>query len=205
MYLARLRLNVSRPAVLWSANPYRVHQRLALACGDDPRLLFRIEDTPEGTQVLVQSHEDGNWEAAFADFPILRGPVDHKPLHLSLQGGKPYRFRLLANPTAKKTTSEEGEKKKKRIGLMNEPDQIAWLSRKLQAGGAHLLGCTAQSHGLVRCKKNPVKDEQLQTHFAVLFEGVLIADDPVRLQETMMQGIGSAKAYGFGLLSLAPA
>ena len=41
------------------------------------------------------------------------------------------------------------------------------------------------------------------THQAVRFEGVLQVVDPVAFQQTLRCGIGSAKGFGFGLLSLA--
>jgi CRISPR system Cascade subunit CasE len=40
---------------------------------------------------------------------------------------------------------------------------------------------------------------------SVLFEGVLEITDAERFQKTLEAGIGSGKAYGFGLLSIAPA
>jgi len=198
MYLARLRLNQSRIATLWASNPYRVHQRLMMACDGDPRLLFRIEDTPEGeTQVLVQSHVEPNWQLAFHDFDVLRCPPEHKAFDLHLQPGRVYRFRLLANPTVKRNGN--------RLGLFKEEDQRSWLTRKMEDAGAKLVSTIAAPRGLQRCDKNPAKDEHVATHFAVLFEGVLQAQDPGRLKEVVECGIGAAKGYGFGLLSLAPA
>jgi CRISPR system Cascade subunit CasE len=41
------------------------------------------------------------------------------------------------------------------------------------------------------------------THLAVQFDGVLEVTDPAKFLETVRQGIGSAKGFGFGLLSLA--
>jgi CRISPR system Cascade subunit CasE len=38
---------------------------------------------------------------------------------------------------------------------------------------------------------------------SVLFEGELIVTDVKAFREALMQGIGSGKAYGFGLLSIA--
>jgi len=38
---------------------------------------------------------------------------------------------------------------------------------------------------------------------AVQFDGLLQVTDPKRLSETVRQGVGSGKAMGFGLLSLA--
>jgi len=38
----------------------------------------------------------------------------------------------------------------------------------------------------------------------VLFEGHLLVTDADRLRETLRAGIGSGKAFGFGLLSVMP-
>jgi len=197
MYLARLRLNRSRMAVTWSANPYRVHQRLAMAFSQrDPRLLFRLEDTPQGTQILVQSQRMPDWGRAFTDLEVLSTPPECKSLELHLEGAHRYRFRLLANPCVKRN--------EKRLGLLREDQQRAWLARKLGEAGAELVACRASPQGHMKSRKNPVKDEASQTHWAVLFEGILLARDPRRLGEAVASGVGPAKGYGFGLLSLAP-
>jgi len=52
-------------------------------------------------------------------------------------------------------------------------------------------------------RKNPAKDGARQFHLAVQFDGRLRVTDPGALKEAVRSGIGSAKAYGFGLLSLA--
>ncbi len=203
MYLSRLQLNTSRAAVGWASNPYRVHQRLMKACDGDPRLLFRIEDTPEGgTQILVQSQVKPNWQLAFADLAVLRCPPEFKPFDLSLQAGRLYRFRLLANPTVKKKSDDD---KPYRLGLTQEADQLAWLTRKLEGAGVKLASCVVMPRGLQHSDKSLAKDEHAATHLAVLFEGVLQAQDPERLEAVVESGIGSAKGFGFGLLSLAPA
>lgn len=43
------------------------------------------------------------------------------------------------------------------------------------------------------------------TFGAVLFEGVLRVTDAAAFRAALERGIGSGKAYGFGLLSVAPA
>ncbi len=197
MFLARLRLNHGRVASLWAANPYRVHQRLMMAYEGEPRLLFRIEESREGTQILVQSHVAPRWPAAFADFPVLQGSPEHKPFEVRLQAQGCYRFRLLANPTIKRNG--------KRLGLLREEEQQAWLARKLTAAGAVLLGYTVASQVLQRSGRNPYKDSTCHTHLAVLFEGVLQVHNPAHLWAAVESGVGAAKGYGFGLLSLARA
>ena len=205
MYLSRLHLNRSRLAVLWASNPYRVHQRLMTACDHDPRLLFRIEENEGDVTILVQSQNCPDWRAAFGDFAVLQTPPEQKSFEPALQTEKRYRFRLLANPTAKKTVEREEEKHKMRIGLFSEESQRDWLTRKFEQAGAELIECKIVPRGRQYSRKNPAKDENHQTHLAVLFEGILMAHDPERLKSALISGVGSAKGYGFGLLSLAPA
>jgi CRISPR system Cascade subunit CasE len=56
--------------------------------------------------------------------------------------------------------------------------------------------------GWVRCGK---EDHSGGRFLAVRFEGVLEVTDPDQLLQTVSEGIGSAKGFGFGLLSLARA
>lgn len=203
MVLSRLRLNRSRAATLWAANLYRVHQRLRMAFSAEPRLLFRVEDLPNnaGTQILIQSHIQPNW-SAFEEFPVLLTPPEHKVFEPILEVGRRYRFRLLANPTVKKK-SPDG--RKVRLSLFKDDEQRTWLTRKLAEAGAKPVTFMAMPRGLQHSHKSPQKDERTQAHFAVLFEGILQVTDPAQLNEAIVNGVGSAKGYGFGLLSLAPA
>jgi len=203
MYLSRLTLNRSRTAMLWSSNPYRVHQRLMMACADDPRLLFRIEAGEQKSQVLVQTHQTPAWNSAFDEFDVLLREPEHKAFDPVLVNDGVYRFRLLANPTAKKTLEKnDGEKHKTRLGIFKEADQIEWLKRKLAESGAELIHWRVNPRGMVYSRKNPQKDNQTQVHYAVLFEGILKVIRSEELLHALQTGIGTAKGYGFGLLSL---
>lgn len=205
MYLSRLTLNASRIALLWISNPYRVHQRLRMACQDDPHLLFRIEENAQGrNQILVQTQNEPAWNKAFSEFPVLSHPPECKLFLPKLNAGYSYRFRLLANPTVKKTIESDGKPKKARIGLLKEEAQQDWLERKIKTAGSKLLASRTWPRGLQHSRRNPAKDETHQTHFAVLFEGILQVDDVSLLQSALETGLGSAKGFGFGLLSLAP-
>jgi CRISPR system Cascade subunit CasE len=205
MYIARLRLNNNWAARKWASNPYRVHQRLMMAYEGDPRLLFRIEEDSQGLQVLIQSHNPPDWTSVFDDFRILTVIPEYKPFTPDLKPGRRYHFRLLANPTVKKTVEINGGKRKQRQGLLYEKDQIAWLERKLEKSGARLVECLIVKQEMVYSRKNPGKEDSEQAHLAVLYEGVLEIMDADLLVEGIGTGFGSAKGYGFGLLSLAPA
>lgn len=195
IYLSSLSINRSRLALGWMANPYRVHQRLCMACDRDPRLLFRIEEQAGEPRILVQSQRPPDWPVAFAAFQVLSAPPDVKEVDMKLLHGQRCRFRLLANPAVKK----DG----RRLGLIVEADQRSWLTRKLGAAGADLLGCWVINRGLQKSTKKPTGGEELLTHQAVLFEGALQVREPPRLVQAVESGIGPAKGLGFGLLSLA--
>jgi len=53
-------------------------------------------------------------------------------------------------------------------------------------------------------RKRDATREHATTHVAVVFEGLLRVTDANAFQETLIHGIGSAKAFGFGLVSVAP-
>jgi CRISPR system Cascade subunit CasE len=195
MYLAKYSINDSRKALVWISNPYRVHQRLMMAYDGEKRLLFRIEKQKSSTQILVQSHQEPNWSAAFDDFSVLSGTPQYKQYNPALRENGLYRFRLLANPVV----TRDG----KRQGIFKSDAQLDWLQRKFKEAGCELLGCIIQEGGFQRSSKNPAVETGLQTHFAVLFEGGLKVLDPEKALAAVENGIGPAKGYGFGLLSLA--
>lgn len=195
MYLTRFTINRSRIALGWISNPYRVHQRLRMAYPEEARLLFRIEEYSNTPILLVQSSEKPDWQNAFADFDILAAEPETKYFELNISPGGVYSFRLLANPTV----TREG----KRLGLLKEEDQRAWLERQIVKAGAELLGCQVKKCGLKKSSKNPAKDNGKQTHLSVLYDGVIKVTDPDLVAQAVRAGIGPAKGYGFGLLSLA--
>ena len=111
-------------------------------------------------------------------------------------------FRLRANPTVKRRFPNGDHK---RVGIYRPEEQIAWLERKGELGGFRVLSVRTchelEAGGRIQ--------RQGETHklklLTVRFDGISQVTNPERLQETLRQGIGSGKGFGFGLLSLAPA
>ena len=219
MFLSELLLNPgNRQARRDLSSSYELHRTLLRAFPDQDdggsgRVLFRIEPNQEGRppKVLVQSAEEPDWSFhANSEYAEVRGPkhvhfvaqngrnADQRKDAVTVQRGDPFRFRLLANPTVKRN--------KKRHGLFQEEDQIAWLERKGQLGGFRFdrERLLVVPTGRIRSQKNS-GDGKTTTlfHYAVRFDGVLQAEEPQRFVETLESGIGSAKGFGFGLLSLA--
>jgi CRISPR system Cascade subunit CasE len=199
MYLSCLDLDpdpTRRLTRLWLSNPYRIHQRLCLAFREPGRVLFRLEERPN-LRLLVQSPGEPDWQLAFADHPVLSAPPRSKPFRPALVVGQRLRFSLRANPTVKRDGS--------RHGLFKEDAQIAWLHRKGEQGGFQPLSVQARGGTVQVSCKSRHHDEGLQRHYAVEFNGLLQIIDVDRFITTLGNGIGSGKAYGFGLLTIAPA
>ena len=190
----------------WLSNPYRVHQRLALAFPGAPpgRLLFRIEDEWSPPRIIVQSGAEADWEAAFGQFAVLASHPQQKPLDIEVSSGEVLRFRLLANPTKRLSAGCPGAKVDgHRVGLLKEDEQRGWLERKADGAGFVPQAVEVRPRSTIVSHKNPAKDRSRQSHLAVQFDGRLRVTDPDRLREALKSGIGTAKGYGFGLLSLA--
>jgi len=207
LYLSRLKLNTRNQETRRDmTQPYELHRTLENAFHNpshsDERVLFRLDYQPreKGWQVLIQSRYAPNW--SFFQQEDRRGYLQAEPQVIAFEPrffkDKTYHFRLLANPTFK-TTNDKGHKV--RFSLPTREKQFDWLSCKMTAAGVSLLDVGVVQEGMRRSRK---EDEGQQTHFAVLFEGLLQVADPDKLRLAVESGIGSAKGFGFGLLSLAP-
>jgi CRISPR system Cascade subunit CasE len=135
--------------------------------------------------------------------------------YAAVQRGMTLLFRLRANPTRRVSPRCESEKNPRfygrRVELYREEDQIAWLGRKAEAHGFRLLAVKVNRDvpNLNTIPESKIKGrrsdtEKSVTFGSVLFEGRLAVTDADRFREVLVQGIGSGKAYGFGLLSIAP-
>lgn len=202
MFMSLIELNPrSRQVQAELRDPYQMHRTLSRAFEDDgdayreARCLFRVDDDDRTGRlsVLVQSRDRPDWEGA--DLPNgyclrIAGPKLFEP---SFREGQMLRFRLRANPTVKR----DG----KRLGLYRETEQHAWLARKAGDNGFHLLDVHARPE---RQQKGVTAHGQQAAFAAVVFEGVLQVTNPGGFMGAVEGGVGAAKAFGFGLLSLAP-
>ena len=77
--------------------------------------------------------------------------------------------------------------------------------RKAESGGFAVRSARVIPEGVHHGRKTDGTSRHDLAFFSVLFEGILEVAEPSRLQETLAEGIGSGKGFGFGLLSLARA
>jgi CRISPR system Cascade subunit CasE len=221
IYLSQLTLNPrSRQVQSELRDPYEMHRTLAKAFGDDKeqweeaRCLFRVEDERGALRVLVQSRCEPQWERLSVRHDYWLGPPRCKEFAPALQAGQVLAFRLRANPTVKR----DG----KRQGLYREEERTAWLHKKGQSHGFALLEVRVRDLGQEHQKQREdgsnfripqlqfgIRNHQQENHThharfsAAQFDGILRVTDPKALVNAIESGIGSAKGFGFGLLSLA--
>lgn len=198
MYLSRLKLNPKNRKVLKEiSNIYMLHKTLMRAFpdkmdGGPGRVLFRLDDTYDGPIILVQSTKEPTWDKIDTDPDYLLEEPDKKRFEPTLRNGQVLAFRLVANPTVKKD--------KKRLGILKEEELWAWFKRKAEMGGFSIVKAFITPLGFMKCGEGD-KDISL---YSVKVDGVLRVDASERFQATLENGIGSGKAFGFGLLSIAP-
>lgn len=202
MYLTRLTLDVrSRTVRRDLGSAYEMHRTLARAFAPDEtsppeRFLWRLETMGVAwgqPVVLVQSALPGRW-VALTDMPgYLPRPPEEKTVELAdlVREGLRMRFRLLANPTATRNG--------KRYGLPGDQDQLAWLSRQGERHGFRVEAAVVTAHDLI----NSRKEGKPLTIQRVLYDGYLAVADSGLLSHALVAGIGPAKAFGCGLLSVA--
>jgi CRISPR system Cascade subunit CasE len=133
----------------------------------------------------------------------------------SLTPGMLLAFRLRANPT--KRLGQKGDPARqdplagKRVALLSEEERLVWLARKAATNGCAIETAEVRPDGIAGATLRGRKEDDARgrahtlTFGAVVFDGMLRVTDPRALFDALAQGIGSGKAYGFGLLSIAPA
>jgi CRISPR system Cascade subunit CasE len=219
-------MNDSIPTCPVEANPLQLTQ--ILVPYEDAVRLLRIRDTYDWHQRIWQAFAGRDGEARDFLIRVDRKEEAYRVLILSRStpikpawcptecfGTKTvpddyfshprYRFSLLANPTRKVRSNRDGERTKngRRMAIIERDQLLEWLKRKAEAGGF-----TFDPEAVRTIPRGPEYFHKNSwahgAHNGVEFQGELSVLDLSRFRETVAAGIGSAKAFGFGLLLLAP-
>jgi CRISPR system Cascade subunit CasE len=208
MYLSKLVLDWrSRQVQAELANRYELHRTLASAFASADytadRLLYRVEMSRQEPPltILLQSATSPNWAALEQKRYLLR-PAETRPYNPQVQAGERFAFRLLANPT-RRLRSQKEDVPGKRVPLYGFDDQQGWIERKAGQHGFQLLAVQVTNLTDEYAYKVIEKERTRLTHHGVRYEGVLQVTDAAHFAQTLAGGIGSAKGFGFGLLSIA--
>jgi len=174
----------------------------------EARILWRLDDEGRHTFLYVTSPdapdlnkltEEAGWETApgavkpYGDF-IRR-----------LRVGSRWGFRLTANPV--RYTKRPGDRRGRRSPHVTVGYQEEWLQEKARQHGFDLT--EGDGHSFILTKRRTLQftrsDSTNRVTIATAqFDGELRVSDAEALRAALRGGIGPAKAYGCGMLTLAP-
>jgi CRISPR system Cascade subunit CasE len=224
-WLARLDVDIQRVYAERFVDSYAWHKCIWRDCfASDPdakrEFLTRLERGERSYRVWILSGREPKqprWctPQNFAVKPIGDAFLSHQY----------YAFDLIANPTkCLNPTTSDGQRilrnnskrtKGKRVAIVRPEELRNWLVRKSQIraldektgveipGGFRIVdGKSLDVSPMV--ENHFRKGEHAAYHGAVRFRGVLEVIDREQFAATYQKGIGSGKAFGFGLLLIAP-
>jgi CRISPR system Cascade subunit CasE len=214
MFLSRFEIHrARREARKLLGSPQAMHA--AVCAGFPPadpsgpgRILWRVDDDGRRALLYVVSptRPDLTHLVEQAGWPTLQGweTRSYSGFLGSLSCGQRWAFRLAANPT--RSTRLAGQERSQRLGHVTAVQQRGWALARAASWGVELLPvgddvAVRVSHRGARGFRRQGATVTLTT---AVFEGQFVVTDPDRLRAALTRGIGPAKAYGCGLMTLAP-
>ncbi|NOG92330.1 MAG: type I-E CRISPR-associated protein Cas6/Cse3/CasE [Armatimonadetes bacterium] len=164
------------------------------------RPLFRFDLEGEYGYLYVQSTQEPNW--ARIPEPIRAHLIG--PLQYEIPAADRLRFRLLARPSWHVPRGRAVNGKQKRYALKTEKEQMEWLLRKGEEHGFSVESCILTERVWHDTKENEQHKGGPKPLIGIQYDGILAVTDREKLHQAIQTGIGPQKAYGFGLLSVAP-
>ncbi|GGJ92641.1 CRISPR-associated endoribonuclease Cse3 [Pilimelia anulata] len=192
---------------------------------ESERVLWRLEPEPHRLRLLVLTRSAPSWAHVVeqAGWPGADGEQvrvrPYAPLLDRVARGRRFAFRLHANPTVStkkiKDPSPQQERhlararpRGVRLAHVTAGQQLTWLVDRLPRWGFApvpntIEGCPVRvaARSTVTIDKN---DGNRVTLGAALFDGVIAVADPELVRRSLLDGVGPGKAYGLGLITLAP-
>ncbi|MFE9558410.1 type I-E CRISPR-associated protein Cas6/Cse3/CasE [Streptomyces sp. NPDC006692] len=206
--LARIRLNPhSRDVQRDLRDATQMHKTLMRllpdGLGPSPRhaggLLFRLDQTDHATTVLVQAAHTIDPARLPTDYGTIE-LKDLTPMFTALRPGLGVRYRITVNPSKTQRLPLEQKGSRGKIIALTGPDADHWWQQRATAAGLHLNTLAPTPLDSVRPRG---KDARPMRHHLTRYDGTATVTDPDALIHALLTGIGRAKPYGAGLLSLA--
>lgn len=225
-WFSRIRLNPARRDCQYLlASPQRVHAAVLAAHplgtsaeGGEARVLWRV-DRPERHRVdlYVASPSRPDFEHLMeqAGWPTVATAevTDYGPFLRRLTKGQTFQFRLTANPV--RSLKRQGSARGVVSPHITATSQLDWLLSRCSDWGfavplidgeptARVVGRGTNQFGRVSRDVDGARRRDAVAVSTATFDGVLEVADAERLRTALVVGMGRAKAYGCGLMTLAP-
>lgn len=216
MYLTRFRINTARRgARRLLSSPQAMHAAVLAAFADPvsggggrPRVLWRVDGTDHRRTLYLVSPtkpdlthlvEETGWPTTEA-----WETRDYSDFLASLREGSRWAFRLTANPVHDGRLPHH--KDTRRVGHVTVEQQKQWLLARAARAGFRIATTAAGEPDLIVHNRHTLsfrRGDARVTLRVVTFDGHLEVVDADALRTALTCGIGHAKAYGCGLLTLA--
>lgn len=210
LWLTQIVLNSRHPVVQKALSDARIMHSHVMALvtstrGAQPRLeagvLYRIENSRSGPLLLVQTRPKP--EVSELSEELGQAEVrDITPLLETLTPGAVLRYRITASPTRRIVAKDAQRGDRGAITPLWGVEAEEWWTRRASGAGLDIRTVISEHIGTIHGEK---RKGSIVHHAAMRFSGVGVVTDAQRLVEALRGGIGRGKAYGCGLLSLAPA
>ena len=207
MYLSRIELNARRRDTARAlASPQILHAAVQASfpqSSDDRRNLWRVDALSGARYLLVLSCRKPDFTHIVEQYgwPESGQTWDSRHYGAFLGGiatGQIWRFCLRANPAYSVKSNEAARGKV--CAHVTVEQQKQWLAKRAEKNGFSLDGRFAiVERGMRQFER---RGERVTLGTAT-FEGFLTVTDPALLCSALTGGIGRAKAYGCGLMTLA--
>ena len=217
MYLTRFELNTARRGTReLLASPHRVHGAVLSAfpaahreSTANGRVLWRLDQRGHQTLLYILSPHtpDLTHLVEEAGWPTVAqwDTKPYAPLLERLTTGSTWAFRLTANPVRSARTAPDATRSQ-RLGHVTVAQQTHWLlSRAAGWGFTFPEGPDKEPDVAVHSRRTWrfSRNDRTVTLSTATFEGRLEVTEPDALRHALTHGIGPAKGYGCGLLTLA--
>lgn len=211
MLLTRLALNRARRGTQrLTSSPQRMHAAVLESFPpgsrdeSDGRILWRVDrgDTNLILYVLSPTQPDLTHVVEQAGWPTLSTweTINYLPMINGLADGQTWRFRLQANPV--KYATDAG----KIVPHLTAAQQIQWLIARAESRGFQVPLLENGEPAVQVSDRQRIsfrRGEGTVTLATARFDGILEIKDSAVFRNSIANGIGRAKGYGCGLLTLA--
>jgi CRISPR system Cascade subunit CasE len=178
------------------------------AAADGGRVLWRLDQADHQTILYILSPErpDCTHLVEQAGRPATQGWVtrSYSPLLDRLANGQMWAFRLTANPT-RSARLKEG-KRSQRVGHVTVGQQLEWFTSRTTGWGFSLPDADSGDAAVqvtYRRQRSFARAGHTVEISTVGFDGRLVIENSAAFRAALVKGIGPAKGYGCGLMTLA--
>lgn len=226
MYLSRVPLGLTRlDAIAFVSSPYKVHAAVEQAFAPSAvredercRILWRLDEVPGNYREIwlyVVSPDKPDFTHICDQVVSTASPAwvtkEYDPVLDRVSEGQLWQFRLKANPV-RKVLVDKGRRERAGVvgtlqGHVTEVQQRAWLMNRAEAHGFRIAQTEegferlAVSH---RHRERFKRQGNVVTLTTAQYDGILEVVDAEAFRRTLGFGLGRARGFGCGLMTIAP-